>query len=217
MAVTSFLAHQRIEFSEDANGWKTGGCGFCSGFGTTPTAFRMPFSTPLPHLARGLERPGRLARRDLPELALEGEHLLGPRLLDDGEALLERGAVGGVDLVVLVGERAVDAVRLLRHDVDPAPLVAAREPCAGPPARHVVEHGDVLGDPDRVRRRQHDAELADADALGLHGDVEVEQHRVVGDLEALDVEVVLGEGRPSRSPARRRAGICSDTSRSICW
>jgi len=76
----------------------------------------------------------------------------------------------------------------------PAPLVAAREPCAGPPARHVVEHGDVLGHPDRVRRRQHDAELADLDALGLHGDVEVEQHRVVGDLEALDVEVVLGEG-----------------------
>ena len=51
MAVTPFLAHQRIEFSEDANGWKIGGCGFCSGFGTTPTDLRTPFSTPLPHLA----------------------------------------------------------------------------------------------------------------------------------------------------------------------
>ena len=30
-------------------------------------------------------------------------------------------------------------------------------------------HGDVLGHADRVRRRQHDPELADADALGLHG------------------------------------------------
>ena len=57
----------------------------------------------------------------------------------------------------------------------------------------MVEHGDVLGHADRVGRRQHDAELADADALGLHGDVEVEQHGVVGDLEALDVEVMLGE------------------------
>ena len=88
----------------------------------------------------------------------------------------------------------MDAVRLLRHDVDPAALIAAREAGAGAPARHVVEHGDVLGHADRVGGRQHDAELADADALGLHGDVEVEQHRVVGDLEALDVEVVLGEG-----------------------
>ena len=109
------------------------------------------------------------------------------------EVLLEGGAVGGVDLVVLVGQRAVDAVRLLRHDVDPAALVAAREAGIGAAAGHVVEHGDVLGDADRVRRRQHDAELADPDALGLHREVEVEQHRIVGDLEALDVEMMLGE------------------------
>ena len=51
IAVTPFSAHQRIERSEEANGWKIGGCGFCRGFGTTPTAFRIPFSTPLPHLA----------------------------------------------------------------------------------------------------------------------------------------------------------------------
>ena len=95
---------------------------------------------------------------------------------------------------MLVRQGAVDAVRVLGHDVDPAALVAAREAGIGAPARHVVEHGDVLGDADRVGRRQHDAELADADALGLHGDVEVEQDGVVGDLEALDVEVVLGEG-----------------------
>src|SRR6185312_16485689 len=41
---------------------------------------------------------------------------------------------------------------------------------------------------------QHDAELADADPLGLHREVEVEQHRIVRELEALDVEVMLGEG-----------------------
>ena len=44
-----------------------------------------------------------------------------------------------------------------------------------------------------IAGRQHDAELADADALGLHREVEVEQHRIVGELEALDVEVMLGE------------------------
>ena len=98
-----------------------------------------------------------------------------------------------VDRIVLVGQRAVDAVRLLRHDVDPAALVAAREARVGAAAGHVVEHGDVFGHADRIGRRQHDAELPDADALGLHGEVEVEQHGIVGELEALDVEVMLGE------------------------
>jgi hypothetical protein len=86
-----------------------------------------------------------------------------------------------------------DAVRLLRHDVDPASLVAAGEAGAGPPSRHVIEHRDVLSDADRVGRRQHDTELADADALGLHREVEIQQHGVVGKLEALDVEVMLGK------------------------
>ena len=35
--------------SEDAKGWKIGGCGFCTGLGTTLTALTMPSSTPLPH------------------------------------------------------------------------------------------------------------------------------------------------------------------------
>ena len=94
---------------------------------------------------------------------------------------------------MLVGQGAMDAVGLLRHDVDPAALVAAREAGIGAAAGHVVEHGDVFGDADRVGGRQHDAELADPDALGLHGEVEIEQHRIVRELEALDVEVMLGE------------------------
>jgi hypothetical protein len=96
---------------------------------------------------------------------------------------------------------AVNAVHLLRHDVDPAALIAARETGVGAAAAHVIEHRDILGDADRIVGGQHDAELTDADALGLHGDVEIEQHRVVGELEALDVEVVLGEA--DRVVARR--------------
>ena len=88
---------------------------------------------------------------------------------------------------------AVDAVGLLRHDVDPAALIAARKAGVGAAAGHVVEHRDVLGDTNRIVGRQHDAQLADAHALGLHPDVEVEQHRVVGHLEAFGVEVMLGE------------------------
>src|ERR1700722_18084489 len=51
IAVTPSFAAQRIEFSDDAKGRNSGGCGFCSGFGTTPTDLRMPFSTPLPYFA----------------------------------------------------------------------------------------------------------------------------------------------------------------------
>src|SRR5947208_12914165 len=35
--------------SDDANGWKSGGCGFWSGFGTTPTARTTPSTTPAPY------------------------------------------------------------------------------------------------------------------------------------------------------------------------
>ena len=35
----------------EANGWNSGGYGFCNGFGTTPTAVRMPSLTPLPYFS----------------------------------------------------------------------------------------------------------------------------------------------------------------------
>ena len=59
----------------------------------------------------------------------------------------------------------------------------------------MIEHRDVFGDADRVVRRQRDAELPDADPLGLHGDEEIEQYRILGDLEAFDVEVPSGSDR----------------------
>jgi hypothetical protein len=51
MGVMPSLAQKRTVFSELANGWNNGGCGFCKGFGTTPTDVRMPSFTPLPHFA----------------------------------------------------------------------------------------------------------------------------------------------------------------------
>ena len=87
----------------------------------------------------------------------------------------------------------MDAVGLLRHRVDPAALITAGKPGAGAPAGHLVQYRDVLGDPDRVCRRQNDAELADPDAFCLHREIQIEQHRVVRDLETFDVEVMLGK------------------------
>ena len=144
-------------------------------------------------LRRRLECPRCLPRWDPPVTAVVGDEILGPRLLDDPETLFEGFAVGGVDLVVLMGERPADPMRLLRHHVDPSALIPAREAGVGPAAGHVVEHGDVLGHTDRVRRRQDDPQLSHADARGLEAHEEVEEHGVVRQLESLDVKVVLGE------------------------
>src|SRR5271156_6368390 len=51
IAVTPSCAHHLMLRSDDANGWKIGGCGFCTGFGTTETLRTMPLSTPPPHFA----------------------------------------------------------------------------------------------------------------------------------------------------------------------
>ena len=154
---------------------------------------------------RRLDVPGRAVGRDLPGVALVLDHVLGPALANDVEVLFEGGAVRGVDLVVLTGPRTVDAVNLLREGVDPAALIAARKAGQRASARHMVEHRDVLGDANRVMRGQHDAELADADALGLHRQVEVEHDRVGRELETLNVEVVLGEA--DRVVTERVAGL----------
>ena len=101
------------------------------------------------------------------------EHLFRPALLDDLEVLFECRAIGGVDLVVLVRQGAVDAMSLLAEDIHPAPLIAASEPGTRAAPRHVVEHRDILGHANGVGRRQHDPELPDADSLGLHRHVKV--------------------------------------------
>ena len=88
---------------------------------------------------------------------------------------------------------AVDAVHLLGHDIHPAALVAPGETGIGAAAGHAVEHGDVLGHAQRVLRRQHDAELPDAQTFRLQPDEQVQQHGVVRQFEPLAVEVVLRE------------------------
>ena len=112
-----------------------------------------------------VDLPRRFARRDAPVLPLLGEEILGPGLLDDVKILLEGGAIGGVYFVVLMWLRAVNSVGLLRHDVDPSPLIAAGEAGVGAATGHVIKHRDVFSDANRILRGQDDSELADAQAL----------------------------------------------------
>jgi hypothetical protein len=140
-----------------------------------------------------VERPRSFAGRDAPVLALVRNKILGPRLLDDAKIFFERRAIRVIDLIVLMGQRAVNSMRLLRHDIDPSPLIAAREAGVGASSRHVIEHRDVLGHAQRILRWQHDTELSDPQPLRLHRNVQVEQDGIVRKLETLDVKMMLGE------------------------
>src|SRR5438309_11956433 len=89
-----------------------------------------------------------IRKRDLVVLAVVFPGLLGPGLLDDFEGLLVDPAV------VVVDSRAVhwgagDVVLLAEH-VDPAVLVTAGEAGINTPLGQVIEHGELLGNPDRV-------------------------------------------------------------------
>src|SRR5262249_57072681 len=81
--------------------------------------------SPAPFPGR-FDRPWRLARWNAPVLARVTQHVLGPGRLDDAKAFLEGRPIGGVDLVMLMRLRAMNAMRLLGHDIDPSPLLAAR-------------------------------------------------------------------------------------------
>src|SRR5215472_13443623 len=79
----------------------------------------------------GLDVPWGIARRHAPITPIIGESLFGPGLLDDAVAFLECGPIGCIDLVMLMRLRPVNTMSLLRHDIDPAALVAACEAGVG--------------------------------------------------------------------------------------
>src|SRR5215471_7698894 len=116
----------------------------------------------------GLDIPWSIARRHAPITPIIGESLFGPGLLDDAVAFLECGPIGRVDLVMLMRLCSMNPVSLLRHDIDPAALIAARKTGVGTAAGHVIEHRDIFSDPDWIIGRQYDPELAHAQPLGLH-------------------------------------------------
>jgi hypothetical protein len=109
------------------------------------------------------------------------------------KALPRSRPVGSIDLVVLMGLRTVNAVRLLCHHVNPTALVSPGKTGVRTAPGHVVEHGYVFCHPDRIVGRQHDPKLSHPQPAGLHADKQVQQHRIVGKLESLRMEMVLGK------------------------
>src|SRR5262249_27748263 len=145
-----------------------------------------------------------------PVLALERERVVGPRGLDDGHALLEQLAVGAV----LVGAAVPRTGGLGAADggvvLEPARLVAAHEGHVEPPAEQVVEGGGVLGHPQRVVRRQHVAELVDAQARPVLAEEHRHQPGILAQLEAFHLEAVLGDADARTARLVAGAGVLGD-------
>ncbi len=73
----------------------------------------------------------------------------------------------------------MNPMRLLRQNIDPAPLIAARKARIRAPTGHLIEHRYVLGHTNRIVRRKHLTKLPGVHSRGLHHDVQIEQHRIV--------------------------------------
>jgi hypothetical protein len=147
---------------------------------------------PIPCVRRVGVRVEEIPVGDRPEAALEAERLLLPRQQHDVHELLEVIAVGIIG--VRPGVPRPDGVDL-RADaegVNPARLVAADEADAELAPEHVVERGDVLRRAHRVVRGGHPPDGVDAEARRVLADPHRHEAGFVRDLEALDLQVVLG-------------------------
>ena len=131
-----------------------------------------------------------VGERHLDELAVVGQQVLVPGLVDDVDVLLVDPTVVLVD-VAAVHRRRLDRHLLAEH-VDPALLVAAGEPGVDPALGQVVEHGQLLGHPQRVVSREDQRQRGELDVLRPGRQVGVEDQRRHRRLVALGVEMVLG-------------------------
>ena len=88
--------------------------------------------------------------------------------------------------------------RTARVVLEPARLVAAHEGDVEPPAEQMIERGRVLGHAQRIVRGQHVAELVDAQPRPMLPQEHRHQPRVLAELEALDLQVMLrdADARP---------------------
>ena len=112
-----------------------------------------------------------------------GERRLRPALHDDLVGLVE---VGPIALLVLDGGA-----------IGPPEFPSRGAGSRGhaelePPATDHVEHGRLLGDPDRMLPGEDVRHLAEADALRLGRDRRLRQQRVGAELRPFGLEVVLG-------------------------
>ena len=79
-----------------------------------------------------------------------------------------------------------------------------------PRTKATLSRGRVLRDAKRIVRRKHVAELVEPQSRGLHPHVQGEQPRVLGGLEPLDLQVMLGYPDPGVPGLIAEARVGSD-------
>ena len=131
-----------------------------------------------------------LRRRILVVLALEAERLVAPRQLQEAEDLFESLAIDAVGFALVAGGRG--HVDLLRHLVEPARLVTAREADERPALGQLIQPCDFEREPQRIPPGQHVADRADLDPFGVVDHV-LRQHWQAAHLEAFAVQMMLRE------------------------
>ena len=145
------------------------------------------------HAGHDLHRLGRHRRGE--RAALEAGERIGPdldrRLLVELAVVLHRARLEGVEQGVAV--LLEPAARLAHRHAEADELLLAEAPTEAedrPPAREVVEHRELLGDPHRVVPGQHGDERAQLEPGRLPGEPR-QDHPLLG-RELVVGEVVLG-------------------------
>src|SRR5262245_36585396 len=163
-------------------------------------------AAPVLQVDRVLVRLPLALRGKRPVLAPEREGVLLPGRLDDRDAFLEELAVPRV----IVAPAVPRSGRLRPGDgrvvLEPARLVAAHERHVEPAAEQVVERRGVLGHAQGIVGGQDVAELIDAQSRAVLAEEHRHEARVLTELEALDLQVVLrnADARPAGLIARAR-------------
>src|SRR5579871_4142197 len=98
-------------------------------------------------------------------LALEPEGLVTPRQFQKAKNLLEGLAIDPIAFALVAGGGA--DVNLLRHLIQPAGLIAARETHEGAPLGELIEPCDFECEAQRIPSRQYVSDGAGLDALGV--------------------------------------------------
>ena len=116
--------------------------------------------------------------------------LLGLARLVKAEDLFESFSIYPIALALVAGGGAY--VNFLRHLIQPAGLIPARETDQGAALSELIEPRDFEGESQRIPTGQHVSNRTNFDPLSIVNDV-LGEHRQAPHLDPFAVQVMLGE------------------------
>src|SRR5438128_1035300 len=136
-----------------------------------------------------------------PVLAREAEDVVGPGGLYDADRFLENLPIDLVLHIAPFGQirRGRARTRYRSVGLKPAGLVATGEADIEPALQHVIERRDLFSYAHRVVGRQHVPQRVGLQPFRVQPDEQARHPRMIGLLEAFDLQVVLVMAVPSVS------------------